>query len=364
MPQAQIPALENSVPASREKGRRHFIWVTSLLVFLLALQASFNYLVNPVATFRSNRGLGPQINQRRIKVDLLRDFAPPPEILILGSSRVRNIDPELVGRTFGANAFNAGVQNGGPRDWFAFARYSVRELDCPLRLVMVGVDPDNFLRDTVAYNHAVYVTELRNQLPHPWRDWLETRKELVSPYLTEKSWQVLVNRFQGKNAPKTAGAKLKRLHRDLLHPPPPGKKLTPRADGYFPEDSFGQGQKIKVSLGKAFSWNTPFNPEAVEYWEALAALAAERHFTLIAFVIPMSPRLEDHLDLVAPTYRSRLRDARRFLRKAGSANVVVCEIDSALLNFDDYSDLYHPGRASSESIIRQVYDCARKAGKI
>ena len=362
MPRTTALSLDNSAPASRERGRAYFLWVSSLVLGLLTLWALFNYLVNPMVNFRDHRGLGRMVNQRQIKVDLLRVAQPRPEVLILGSSRVRNLDPGEVGQTFGMPAFNAGVQNGCPRDWFAFARYAALDLHCPLHVVMVGVDPDSFLRDTVGPNHPAFVAELRRQLPHPWWEWLVSRKQLWDPAQTKKSWEILVRRFEGA-APGAMGSEIRQIFRDLLDPPHQAEEVMTRPNGYSPESDFGGAKKITWFLTQAFTQNA-ISPEAGQYWNALAALASERRFVLVAFIIPMHPELENRLEQAGAPLRERRDQTRKILLDARARGVIVCEIDPATLNFDDYTDLYHPGPQSSRAMIQQVYACAQAAGKI
>ena len=88
---------------------------------LLALIAALNVLVDPFGAHGTNVFDPIVVSSRRPKLHLYRRASPPPEAVVLGSSRSFDMDPTTIERVTGRRAFNAAVQAAVPRDYEDFA---------------------------------------------------------------------------------------------------------------------------------------------------------------------------------------------------------------------------------------------------
>lgn len=85
-------------PESDAWAGRYVAWLLLLICLFFGLQATLNFLVNPRGHYASPlRDVDPR-TVRGVKLDLLAAAVPPPQALILGSSRVRSLPPQQLGR--------------------------------------------------------------------------------------------------------------------------------------------------------------------------------------------------------------------------------------------------------------------------
>jgi hypothetical protein len=116
---ARADPVTDSIP-----GARRFVVATlaSCLALLVAV-LTFNVLIDPFAIVGT--GIVPTAveNDREVKLTLIEELRSSPEILVLGSSRARQAEPELLRKLTGRNAFNAGVTGGTAADALVFTRF-------------------------------------------------------------------------------------------------------------------------------------------------------------------------------------------------------------------------------------------------
>jgi hypothetical protein len=113
-------AAEARVPTPR---RFAFGFLAAFFGVLAAVLA-FNVVVDPLA-LAGTRIVPSAVEQdRSVKLDLLERLQRNPEILIMGSSRSRQAEPEFLKRLTGHSAFNAGVTGGTSADEYVFARFA------------------------------------------------------------------------------------------------------------------------------------------------------------------------------------------------------------------------------------------------
>jgi hypothetical protein len=100
-------------PARAASRRRRSIPLVGLAGVLLALT-----LVSG-----SSGGSVQPLNDRSEKLDLIDRLRSSPGTLMLGSSRMKRMDPALLRRLTGHTGFNAGVTGGTAADGWVFTRY-------------------------------------------------------------------------------------------------------------------------------------------------------------------------------------------------------------------------------------------------
>ncbi len=107
---------------------------------LLALAVSVNVVGNSTNLFPSS--LFPPLTDRAWKTrrldEAVRDRRPP-EVIILGSSRVMQIQPKYVEAVTGKRAFNYGVAVATPIDYLTQLRYLL-SIGCRPKMILLGVD--------------------------------------------------------------------------------------------------------------------------------------------------------------------------------------------------------------------------------
>ena len=183
----------NSIPG---RFSRQFILSFSIL---LAAVLIFNITVNPYGIYPT-RWLKPLIwSDRREKLELLEKYPKPVNLLIMGSSRMMRIDPELIDSLTGLNGFNLAVNHARTEDFLALLRYALTNRDLHLKAVIIGLDLHAFRGNYEMDNLLKYYPELfyyisREKQP-PWArylavNWYKVTKGL-SLHQTEKSAEAL-----------------------------------------------------------------------------------------------------------------------------------------------------------------------------
>jgi hypothetical protein len=131
----------------------------------IVLQASFNYLVNPWGIYAPHLVQARVLDERGQKCALLRRFRPPPEQLVLGSSRVMRFEPAYLDQRTGLRTFNFAVPSAAPVDCLALYRYATEKMRAPVRSVMVGMDTRALFGRDSNFRELAANRELRAYLP-------------------------------------------------------------------------------------------------------------------------------------------------------------------------------------------------------
>ena len=127
-------------PIDRGFGRA-FLTTAAVLVALLG---GVNMLVDPLGAFGTGL-LPPAISRDRdFKAVHFRRNVLPPEIVVIGSSRVQRFDPACIQALTGRPAFNFGVTAGSTADYLAILRYMRDSPVFRVRQILVGVEPETF----------------------------------------------------------------------------------------------------------------------------------------------------------------------------------------------------------------------------
>lgn len=348
--------LDEMMPASEDKAWTFLRLVILLIVLGLSGQAGLNYLFNPMGRWGTRHLIPAKDDQRYYKVDLLARANPAPEILVLGSSRSRSLDPSYISRVFGRPAFNAAVEVGSVQDWLGFTGYAVKELKYPVRLLIIGVDPGDFVMHTNRMQHPANVPELRRHLAHPRFDWLKTRIYLWSPAMTRASWTVVKrwwNRTNVYGFYYDDGENIQRRK--------PDARENWRPDGFNP---YLPGHAASVVISNSVSihqTNTKIQPSHVNDFERLVKFTGARGIRIVAFLTPNGPRLSQAL-AQQTSFNQTINRTRSILRTAERQGVITCEVESLPFNYREWADPDHPGPDSSRLIVDTLYSCVARGG--
>jgi|GEM_PF-4453061 len=348
--------LDEMMPSSDGKARAFLRLVILLIVLGMSGQAGLNYLLNPMGRWGTRHLIPAKDDQRYYKVDLLAHANPAPEILVLGSSRSRGLDPSYISRVFSRPAFNASVEAGSVQDWLGFTGYAVSELKYPVRLLIIGVDAGDFVMHTNRQQHPANVPELRRQLAHPWFDWFKTRIYLWSPAMTRASWTVIKKWWNQTNVNGfyyDDGEDIQRKR--------PDARENWRPDGFNPYlPGHAASQEISISVG-IHQTNTEVQPGHLKDFERLVKFAGARGIKIVAFLTPITPRLYQALTQQT-NYNQTLERTRSILRTAERQGVIICEVEHLPFNYREWADPDHPGPGSSRLIVDTLYSCVARGG--
>ena len=120
---------------------RHFVVVTTLAVGCIA---GANYVINPLGLY-APKVFPPLVRTSRSdKLELIHNFSPKPEAVVLGSSRAMQISPAVVQRLTGLPGFNLAVDSARTEDYYALVRRLVEGEGARPRLLLIGVDVEAF----------------------------------------------------------------------------------------------------------------------------------------------------------------------------------------------------------------------------
>jgi hypothetical protein len=178
-------------PAARRFARLFAGLVTAWLLGT----AGLNWLVNPWALY-APRLLEPRVaDDRYRKCGLLRRFQPPPEQLILGSSRTMRFEPRLLEERTGLRTFNLGIPGAQPVDYLTLYRFATEEVRAPVRSVTLGVETPAFFGHERNYPALAANTELARFLPKQAGVPANTTRlaMLLNPAQTSDAWASLLH---------------------------------------------------------------------------------------------------------------------------------------------------------------------------
>jgi hypothetical protein len=332
-----------------QAARRYLRTFAAVVGIGLIAVALLNYTINPLGLYRDHRSPAGARDQRWVKLEQLQRADPTTQALILGSSRVRGLDPGEVERRFGLKTFNAAVGGGGVEDWLALTRLATDERRLPLRLLIIGVDAGSLIRPHDRIDSPADVPALRRHLTHPWKRWLASRKYLLAPEQTVPSWGLLRRRIFG------AGSEEAREFAAEFN-------AQWRPDGFNP--SFPPGDSaamIALSRDLFTKYSAPDRANLADF-TALIRLARDRHLTVIAFLTP------DHPDLAAALaqtlYPKVRRETEQYLRAGQDQGLIFCDLSTLAFNWNRFVDVEHSGADSGTVIIDRLHDCAYWAGAL
>ncbi len=270
---------------------------------------------------------------------------PRPEALIIGSSRIMKLDPELVERMTGLPTFNAGVNTAMTEDYYVLLRYALEHAHLPLKLVIVGVDVDAF-HDREPINDYL----LQPNLLGSYLQKGEAR------HATWKRFTTLFNGYQTKLSFVSLWDSLIHKHKEVYHFEPNGylhfdKFEAERATGHYDLDS-----KIAVTVDQYLRRYEGYNrlsAERLDYFERMLRYAREHQLRVLVFLTPAHPKLLAALD--ARHYEERRKEVLDAVGEICSRYKVPFKDLSRIEQFDgraaNFFDGVHPDETNSAKIV-------------
>lgn len=154
---------------------------------LLAVVAGLNLAVNPFDMYPSRWFEPIVLSTRHTKLQLFRARRPPPDVVVLGSSRSMTIDPAYIREKTGRSAFNAAVHGASPRDYVGFAHCLEAAPAFP-RTVVIGLGMEQL---RVASRLLEHHDALADCQPAGTRPLGESLADLASVFTLDQTWASL-----------------------------------------------------------------------------------------------------------------------------------------------------------------------------
>ncbi len=321
------------------------------LVLFLALLVR---LTDPLAAFGS--GILPPVvsADRDYKASLYRSAARRPEVIVLGSSRVKTLRPACITGLTGRAAFNFGVNAGVAEDFVAILRFVRSDSAGAVREILLGADPEAFTGEPGAGRALQASRMLGRHAPVPLAT-ASVSNPSAADYLTLES----------------VAAAFRSLRRALIPSPElpqealasDGWQTHPRWDAELAAGTFPHRERIAssvASVGARYRRDLALSPARLALLERFLQEARDGALRVTAFIPPVHPALTaspaaPSLGPMTAAMDSVLRDAER----RGLVHYVAPErlaTDPAL-----YYDAVHMMAANGDAVLGAVYG-AREAG--
>ncbi len=334
MSSAPVPDVHRHREA--EPSPRDSAFIRGFLASFLSLAflcSTLVWLTDPFAVFGT--GLIPPVvsADRDYKVSLYRKLANKPEVIILGSSRVKTLDPACIQRVTGRSAFNFGVNAGGADDYLAIYRFLRADPQPPVRQIILGADPEA-LQEDEGENRALAQSRALGLLA-PDGVSRSRAATLSADLLSQES----------------VGAALRSLRHRLLEPRglpqealrDDGLQSYPVWDDEIRRGVFPEEERVLGSVPGVLGRYTSFPRLSLRKVGYLQTLVKEAHadgVEVIAFIPPVHPALERAAE-GSTVLQQRSAEAARLLRRLESEGMLRYLETRSLENFGGDSTLYY-----------------------
>jgi len=335
---------------SRGEQARRFSRLFALLVALpLLAQVAFNWLVNPWGLYAPRLVAARVVDERYKKCALLRHVSPPPEQLVLGTSRVMRVEPSLVEARTGLHTFNAAIPGVIPADLLVLYRYATEEAHAPLKRVILGIDSLIFFGGEGNYRAIQNNTQLRRFLPEG--DTLVGDVGgltlLLSPAQTVDG---LASIRHALGWARTQGERWRVFD-------PDGLQSRSYQDEAREQGRWNFAQIVDRQLkGRYLNPKTP-NPKAFRDLETLLALLEERKTEAVVLITPVAPRVLSHWQETGFAERDRDIRARvaAIADRHGARFADFSEVESFGGDPAEFYDATHPTVVNTRRFIAALF---------
>jgi len=322
-------------------SRRATIFILTGSFLLLLAAGLLNYLVNPYRLYAPELVPPLAIQPRTDKYRLMVANPDAAEILLLGSSRMRLMRPELVTALTGLRAFNATISRAMPRDYLIFGRFAVDELH-PQQIV-AGMDLQVF-HPTVEWDTGGWI---ENSPLRPYADGDVPSQTLEQQLGSLFSLQQTLHSIE-------AVAKMIQTPQEVFPYNPDGSIKA----SVLPADDTIQRGTGAVEDVEFWSSYTELDPDDLEEARAFFALCQQHDITLTVVMLPFDSRALASLR-ETPNFNARLDDYRNFLAESAQ------EYEFTVYDFTDpssyggdpegFADYYHPLQGTTDSVTRAIF---------
>lgn len=248
------------------------------LIFLLLIFAAA-IIVDPHNDFGTGILRPLVMTNRTAKIDALTRMVLKPQIIIMGSSRVYNMDPDLIKNITGKLAYNASVSFCRPEDLWAMENSIVNDLKIKPETIIAGINLGEFNNDDIepqTINNKNLAQYLNIGQDIKLKSFYRGLKDSINQsYIKD----IFVSIFKLNVKPTRSGLQ--------------SVEFSPNGRILMFQDSAGDEEKINhiktsyYNAGVLFKNMTALNPSRKLYLENFLAFANQQNIKIKLVLMPM-----------------------------------------------------------------------------
>ena len=315
-------------------------------------------ITDPLATFGT--GILPPVvsADRDYKATLYLEAERRPEIVVLGSSRVKTLRPACIAELTGRAAFNFGVNAGVAEDFVAIVRFLRSDSASAVRQILLGADPEAFTGEPGA-GRALQTSRILGTYAPEQAAPAGSRSLGTADLLSLES----------------VAAAFRSLRRELLPSPElpqeaiaaDGWQTHPRWDAEIATGQFAQPVRVSesiVSVSRRYRGDLQLSPARLRLLEQLLLEARDAGVEVTAFIPPVHPGLEhDESARALPPLTAAMEDVLRDAERRGLVRFVPTSEAAGFVNDPAlYYDAVHMMSGNGDRLLGQVYGAEHGAG--
>ncbi len=275
-------------------------------ILTLCAAALLNFVVNPFGLYPLRVFERSQDNFRMNKYELASKMNPPPDTLVIGSSRVMTMRPADVENRFGGRAFNWGVPSATAEDYYATARLFTETLDIKLSRIILAVDLEAFNPAEPLMPEARYFQDYAAFLslsPEAGASNFEKVSLVLSMQQTKESIAVIRRKLE-----KTKGIPKTEIEND-------GYVYQAQRENAIAEGTFDLEKILSLRVRKypvrslKLDGFTHTDERRLEYLRMFLEYCRERRIQIYAYITPYHPELWKVIDAIPESSRLRKIEA-------------------------------------------------------
>lgn len=242
--------------------------VIGLIFFIFAL----SIFIDPWGLYGTNIFKPLTLTPRGTKLALIAKQQPRPDIIIFGSSRMFEFNPDLAEKYTKLKTFNASVGYARPEEYYTMSRYIIEDLSITPKFFLIGFNIGEFNYDSIE-PETINSPALRKYLSISRRQLISNT---ISTFKRTVNLQYLIDIV--RTLLNARGQALKPTHTFLNN----GSISIDENAVIPPKTDFEPHNAI------ALFKNMPnISPERKKYFEEFLAYSQTRHIQVIGFITPM-----------------------------------------------------------------------------
>ena len=362
----ELPLTDQSAPAWTQPRFQRAFLVTLIAALLIA--AAMNLIVDPFHLYGVGTFPRAEVNHYEMKIELFREFDPPAQALILGSSRVMSFDPEVVEKITGRRCFNFSVPSARTETYYAVLRLALEEesrsgqtdgvgstrgIEAPIDTVIVAVEPEALHPTLPIEPEARFLPEYSRYFIHDPRGRASVLEKALLLFTLDQTNESIstLRRAMRKQAGRS--------------------KLEYRADGFSVQiereeeiaaGTFDLDARIESRIRKypersmRLSEFKELSPTRKAYWEDFLSLCDREGIRVYAFLPPVHPSLWSLLSEIGaePIFEKVSEYLGRTVSEHGGRFADYTRLDSFGGDPSLFYDEVHMRPSNGERLLRQL----------
>ncbi len=320
---------------STQRDRAFLTWFAVVFIVVVFAGATASYVLNPYGHFAPTM-FAPRVTlDRDQKLTLWRALPASAEVVVIGSSHVKKLDPVCLTKLTGRRAFNFGV-DGGSLDDIRAAFHIVLEAR-PAQIVL-GIDPTLFASTSMVSRPSLWANEFSKYVDAGIEDHVDVLGEMLwSQSALLDDWAVL-----------RRGRSHVRSHSFRAD----GFWETPKQDAELASGAYDLAKHVRSSADRLVPIYRAANvdPARVALLHATLANAKRAGVEVIAFLSPLHPSLTARLALDS-SFVTTMVDLEQNLRNLDTAGLLRF-VPAPLSSYGSPADFVDADHVSARNAAR------------